>query len=118
MIHKGNILEEVVRNTDKVDNLASLAKKLGYSRSTLYSHFKDPDLKDGIILKYAKTMEYYFEKEFPDLYTKATGSNYAFKHGKATDSLEDQVESWRYLYYQQLVENNQLLKELLKERAK
>ena len=66
MQHRGEILERVVRK--KVSSISALARELDYDRTTVYRHFGEADLENGIIIKYAKALKYNFDYEFPDLY--------------------------------------------------
>ena len=68
LIHKGKILEIVVRKHAK--NITDIAHKLDYSRSTIYDHFRESELPDHIIRRYAEALNYNFKDEFPDLYAK------------------------------------------------
>jgi hypothetical protein len=100
-------------------NLTELTKDLGYdSRATLYRHFATDNLEDGIILKYVRALKYAFRDEFPELHKLLVVKEPDLLYGKAAETLEQQVELWKDLYYQQLSENNKLLQELLERDKK
>lgn len=116
LIHKGKILEKYVRRYHP--NLTELAKKLGYAaRTTLYDHFNNADLGDGIILKYARVLKYDFKDEFPELHQvlHVADPSPSYVKGK---SLEEQVELWKEMYYEQLAVNNRLLQQLMTDKNK
>jgi len=119
LIHRGKILESAVRKY--FPNLTELTKKLGYeSRNTVYRHFETDDLDDGIILRYARAMNYNFRDEFPDLYKTMVLEEPALKYldKKTPAALEAQVELLRDMLMESQTEVIRLQKELLEERAK
>jgi hypothetical protein len=65
--NKGEILERVALKI--IPNKAELARQMDIDRTTLYRHFADPDLDNGIILRYGKVLKHDFSIEFPDLST-------------------------------------------------
>lgn len=65
LIHRGKILEEVLRKQNSV--LTQLAIKLPWTVKTIYRHFEEADLSYEKIGEYAKATKYPFTKEFPEL---------------------------------------------------
>lgn len=113
MSNRGEILGAVVRKKHK--NLTDLAAKMGYDRATLYRHFADPYLSDGIILKYAKVLKYDFIKEFPELgtYTNQLAEPLAeYRPLTLADALKE-VDFWKTKYITLLEVHNELLKSMI-----
>ncbi|WP_316780449.1 hypothetical protein [Pedobacter antarcticus] len=48
-------------------SIASIARKLGYDRTTVYQHFKNDELEYSTILKYGKALKHDFTLEFPEM---------------------------------------------------
>lgn len=108
--HKGEILESVV--TKKIPNKSELSRLMGYDRSTIYRHYADPDLEDGIILKYAKVLKYDFSKEFPHLKDYGFQLNESlteYKPMTLSEALKE-VDLWKDKYIRLLEQYNEMLK--------
>lgn len=115
MQHKGEILQKVVAK--RMPNKSELAKLLGYNRSAIYRHYADPELDDGIILKYAKALKYDFSREFPELntYTNTLHEPLAdYKPITLSEALKE-VDHWRRKYIELLERHNDLLKTMLQQ---
>lgn len=65
MIHRGEIVEKVVRKGGY--SLARLATKLDICRNTLYNRFKLGDLSYSFISQVGKVIHYDFAFDFPEL---------------------------------------------------
>ena len=107
--HKGQILERVVRR--RHGNITELAELVGYDRQTIYRHFKDSDLSDVIILKYAKALQYDFRLEFPELMSYS--SHVAEPLSEYTpltvaDAMKE-IDRWKNKYIDLLEKHNDLL---------
>lgn len=107
--HRGEILEYVIRR--KHNNISALADKVGYDRQTIYRHFKDPELSDVIILKYAKAIKYDFHMEFPDLmgYSNMLAEPLSeYRPLTLSDALKE-ADTWKNKYINLLEKYNELL---------
>jgi AcrR family transcriptional regulator len=107
--HRGEILEKVVRKRNP--NITDLSKKVGYDRQTIYRHFKDTQLSDSIILKYAKALKYDFYREFPDLlnYSNMVAEPLAdYRPLTLSDALKE-ADGWKNKYISLLERYNELL---------
>lgn len=62
-MHKGEIIEKVVRNLDL--SISHVAELCNLSRKQLYNIFKSPDVKNETILKIGKGINHDFSQEFP-----------------------------------------------------
>lgn len=67
MIHRGRILQNIVENVTPKVSIASLARKIGIDRSTVYLHFRSDQLDYSTILKYGKALKHDFSVEFPEM---------------------------------------------------
>lgn len=67
LIHRGKILKTFIENQSPKVSIASLARKLGYDRSTIYLHFNNDRLDYSTILKYGKALKHDFSVEFPEM---------------------------------------------------
>jgi hypothetical protein len=65
MIHRGQLVERIVRNSGY--SLTKLAEDLGISRNTLYNRFNDPHLGYRFIIQVGKIIYYDFTIDFPDI---------------------------------------------------
>jgi lambda repressor-like predicted transcriptional regulator len=63
--HRGEIIEDVVRNSGF--SLKKLSERLGISRNTLYNRFKDPELSYEFIRSVGNIIHYNFEIDFAEL---------------------------------------------------
>lgn len=66
-IHRGKIVEEIVRSTKY--SLTFIADELKINRGTLYTQFLNPDLKWERIIEIGRVIKHDFSKEFPELTT-------------------------------------------------
>lgn len=109
MAHKGEILEKVI--SKKNPNKTDVGRIMGYDRATIYRHYKDPDLEDGIILKYGKAFKYDFSKEFPHLtqYVNLLQEPLAdYKPFTISEALKE-IDYWKDKYIDLLEKYNQVL---------
>lgn len=65
MIHRGEIIEKVVRGNGY--SLSKLASRLHISRGTLYNKFKRADLSYRFIIQVGKVIHYDFTHDFPEM---------------------------------------------------
>ena len=74
MIHRGEIVEKVVRKSGYA--LTKLAEKLDISRNTLYNKFQDANLSYRFIEEVGRVLHYDFSAHFPEMPKEeyATGS--------------------------------------------
>lgn len=109
MKHRGEILEKVVRNS-KI-SLTRIAEAIGYNRTSIYNHFKEPDLDFGILFKYGRALEHDFTVEFPEmssymaLFTEPPKDKKALSLGEA----QAQIDYWRDKYINLLEKYNELI---------
>jgi hypothetical protein len=113
MIHKGEVVEQAVRNSGMA--ITKIAQKLGKSRRWMYLMFDNPNIDIETILKIGAIINYDFSDEirFPttsNLLSEPPRATY----GKSTISKntmqEPSVAYWREKYYTLLEEYNELLK--------
>ena len=112
LIHKGKILEKIVREREPV--ITTLAKKMKYTARTIYNHFNATEIEDHILLKYAKVLNYSFREEFPQLYPSFTVSEPPLEYVavKNSELLLQDVERYRNLYIQALEQKQAITLEL------
>lgn len=117
MIHRGKILEQVLRKWSSENGapLTFIAKKAGYDRSTIYRHFKDESLDYGIIRQYGRIIRHDFSKEFPTLKESDTiGLDPEEPYGgMSKEECYSQVEHWRNKYIKLLEQYNSIVVEKL-----
>jgi hypothetical protein len=65
MIHRGEIVEKIVRRSGY--SLAKISAHLDISRSTLYNRFSNADLSWHFINKVGKFIHHDFTTEFPEM---------------------------------------------------
>lgn len=65
LIHRGKIVEDVVRKSSI--SITEISKRMDYTRSTPYQHFKNEDLEYSIIIMYGKALRHDFSIEFPEI---------------------------------------------------
>jgi len=65
MLHRGEIVEQRVRNSDL--KITKIAAALHITRNTLYVRFQTPDLDLDFIKKVGKIINYDFGNDFPEL---------------------------------------------------
>lgn len=63
--HRGEIVEKAVRNSGLP--IKKLAERLGISRNTLYSRFRDPEVSYKFIAAVSNVVHYDFLIDFPEL---------------------------------------------------
>lgn len=115
MSHRGEILEVVVNKYSP--NKTALAKKMGIDRTTIHRHFKDPDLSDELLLRYAKALKYDFAKEFPELkhYTNMLEEPITeYRPLTLSDALKE-IDYWKAKYLNIVEKHNELLTRILEE---
>jgi AraC-like DNA-binding protein len=68
--HRGEIVEIAVRKSPF--SIKTLAQRLGLSRNTLYSRFKEHDLSYSFIVQIGDLIHHDFKVNFPELKTTVT----------------------------------------------
>jgi len=104
MKHRGEVLSMVITQLNV--NRTKLAKRMGYDRSSYYTHIKKPDLDYSILWSYGKAIPYDFTKEFPEM------SSYIPEINKEINNLQEMRidrDKWRDKYYEVLEKYNALL---------
>lgn len=83
-----------------------MVDRVGYDRSTYYSHIKREDLSYSILWAYGKAIPYDFTKEFPDMKNHIPELN-----REITDFEEMKADrnKWKEKYYELLEKHNTLL---------
>ncbi len=108
MIHRGEIVERVVRNSGIP--LTRIAVRMGKSRRWVYNAFETSDLSIDLILEFGKILHYDFSQDIPQMKnTKSIVSDLPITYG------EENAEYWKDKYYRLLEEHNELLKEISKK---
>lgn len=105
MIHRGEIVEQAVRNSGLP--IARIALKLGKSRRWMYDMFDNPKVDYETILKIGAIINYDFSDEIkymPLLVSEAPQANY--------DKSDNTVAYWKEKYFKLLEEHHELLKKL------
>lgn len=104
MKHRGEVLNKIV--TQLNISKTKLVKRVGYDRTTYYSHIKKEDLDYAILWAYGKAIPYDFTKDFPEMkehipeYTKEITD---FEEMKADR------DKWKDKYYELLEKYHGLL---------
>lgn len=73
MIHRGKIVERIVRKSGY--SITKLAERLGISRNTLYNRFAAPQLKYRFIIEIGAIIHYDFTFDFPEIKDRPEWSN-------------------------------------------
>jgi|SRR6218665_2750871 len=105
MIHRGEIVEKVVRNSGIP--LTRVAKKMGKSRRWLYDVFETVDLSLDYVIEFGKILHYDFSEEIPQI-----SSHRPIVKEPSPTYGEENLEYWREKYYSLLEEYNTLLKQI------
>jgi hypothetical protein len=115
MTHRGEIVEEVVRQSGMA--LSEVARRMGKSRRHLYNLFEDPHLSIDVILHIGKIIHYDFTTN-KDLFGNAgllnqfkTGSSSMEVHASEQDF---DAHYWKNKYLHLLERYNLLLEQNLK----
>jgi|SRR6218665_1542277 len=109
MVHRGEIVEKVVRNSGIP--LSRVAAKMGKSRRWIYNAFETADLSLDFILEFGKILHYDFSEEIPQI-----ASHRSVFTEKLAPYGEHNIEYWKEKYYNLLEEHNALLKQLSKDK--
>ncbi|WP_343747395.1 hypothetical protein [Fluviicola sp.] len=109
MIHRGEIVERVVR--DSGIPLTKVAKKMGKSRRWIYNVFEMPDLSLDLVLEFGKILHYDFSDEIPQIANRTSIIN-----DRDIPYGVNKVEYWKNKYYRLLEEYNELLKKDSKDK--
>ncbi len=105
MIHRGEIVERVVRNSGIP--LTRIAARMNRSRRWIYNAFETSDLSLDLILEFGKILHYDFSADIPQIVkSKSIVSDVPVDYDK------ENVQHWKDKYYQLLEEHNELLKKL------
>ncbi|MCY4778564.1 hypothetical protein ORI89_02800 [Sphingobacterium sp. UT-1RO-CII-1] len=102
--HRGEFLSKIV--TRMGSNVGKLMERMGYHRTTYYTHIKQADLDYSILAQYTNAIPYDFTLEFPEL------KNYLFEKQNNTQSITEiqlDRDKWRTKYYDLLEKYNDLL---------
>ena len=91
MIHRGQIVEKIVRKTGY--SLTKLAERLDVSRNTLYNRFNNANLGYRFIMEVGNVIHYDFTLDFPEMKKQPDliSENKIFTAGKEDRS----AELWR-----------------------
>lgn len=104
MKHRGEVLNNVVTRLNV--NKTKLAERIGYDRTTYYSHIKKEELDFAILWAYGKAIPYDFTREFPEMETHIPESN---KQIRTFEEMKIDRDKWREKYYELLEKYNTLL---------
>jgi hypothetical protein len=117
--NRGKILSDVLHDHSVRTgiSLVRLAKAAGYDQSTMYRHFKEPQLKSGILWRYGNAIEYDFRKDIVALdqelgYLSESESSQATKPKLANQYFNELVaerDEWRDRYIDLLEKHNAVL---------
>lgn len=103
MIHRGEIVERVVRNSGIP--LTRIVAKMNKSRRWIYNVFETSDLSLDLILEFGKILHYDFSQDIPQL---VNGKSVVSDVSSTYDA--ENVDYWKNKYYLLLEEYNELLK--------
>lgn len=110
-IHRGHILSGVAKRHKK--SIVQIAKDAGYSQPSFYLHRSQSELPFDILVKYADAMDHDFSSEIPG-YLEYLTTNGLLKDKTVKLTYEELLadrDNWREKYFQQLEENNKLIRE-------
>lgn len=112
-IHHGETLKAAVKRSGQ--KVEIVAKKAGYSRSTFYTHIKEPNLDWRILERYGIALQYDFTEDIPGLNKYALQEPYirytprTFEEAiKQLDEARNKYEQLNDQYKQLIEEHNQL----------
>jgi transposase-like protein len=69
MVHRGQIVEKVIRRSGY--SITKLSRKLGISRNTLYNRFSNSNLGYRFIIEIGNVIHYDFAADFPEIKDEA-----------------------------------------------
>jgi hypothetical protein len=106
--NRGEFLSKII--TQKGINFGKLLKRMGYHRTTYYTHITQPNLDYAILAKYAVEIPYDFTTEFPEMrqYSNYTESE---NNMRSIKDVEADRDKWREKYYDLLEKYNNLLEQ-------
>lgn len=108
--HRGEILKKVFDELNL--KVATVARKVGIDRGTVYRHFDERDLSIDYIVKYGKAMNYDFSKYFPEILNITREPIEEYKKDKLSYAeLEAEMFKWKDKYIELLEKYNELLLE-------
>jgi predicted transcriptional regulator len=105
MIHRGEIVEQAVRNSGLA--ITKIAQKLGKSRRWMYLMFDNPKVDYETILKIGTIINYDFSDEIKYMPMMVTDSPKT-----AYEKTDNTVDYWKEKYFKLLEEHHELLKKL------
>lgn len=108
--HVGKILHEVAKRHKLT--IIQIVEDAGYkNQSIFYRHIAQPNLPFNILYKYARAMNYYFNRELPE-FSIWLNQNSLVKESVGQlnyDELEKERDYWKDKYYALLEKYNSLL---------
>lgn len=106
--NRGEFLNKII--TQKGINIGKLMTRMGYHRTTYYTHINQPELDYSILSKYAKEIPYDFAIEFPEMrlynYSPESENNI-----RSIKDIEADRNKWKEKYYDLLEKYNSLLEQ-------
>lgn len=109
--HKGETLRSLVDKSSL--NLSQIAKKIKFSRSTIYRDFEKPDLSLDRLVQYGKVLEIDMSKYFPEILGITSEPPAGYNSPKSYNELLDEAKYWKDKYIDILEKYNSLLNEQL-----
>lgn len=113
MIHRGEIIEQAVRNSGLA--ISKIAQKLGKSRRWMYLMFDNPKVDYETILKIGAIINYDFSEEIkymPLVVSDTPQANYDKSDTSANSVQGNTIAYWKEKYFKLLEEHHELLKKL------
>ena len=106
MIHRGEVLSRIVTLYNV--NVTRLAIRVGYNRTTYYSHIKKENLRFEVLAAYGRAIPYDFTKDIPEMSAYVLENDQEIKEFEAMKADRDK---WKDKYYGLLEKYNTLLEE-------
>lgn len=106
MKHRG----EIVQNAIKLSGVtvAEVARKLDYTRRSMYNFFEDRELSFDIIVKIGQAIKHDFRIEFPELFIE--GVQEPVPEYTTVKEAWIQRDEWKLKYYSLMEDYNELSK--------
>ncbi len=110
-IHRGEVLEKAVQQSDLSKTI--IAKRAGYTRSSLYIHCSKADLPFDILERYGKALGFDFTTIFPEMitYISFEEPEAQYKQALTFEQMVKQRDQWRNKYYDLLEKYNRLIED-------
>lgn len=113
--HRGKILANAIEERGIFK--ATIAKKLGISRATMYNMLERDDVPLEMFIKIGKILQYDFSKHIPEIHGEHSAQMVQeprVAYGKEPEDIQKELNMYKHKYLELLEENRRLMRQLVK----